>query len=240
MGTPGKARVAFVCTHNACRSQIAEAVCRLRASDVIEPCSAGTDPVDAPNADALRLLEGIGADVSALRSKPLAEVGAPDVVVTMGCGVSCPALPCSHREDWGLEDPTGKGDEAFAACLAEIERRVDDLAARVRSARALPDVAALRALADERRLAILEAVAERPGVCACNLLDEFEMSQSTLSHHMKVLCEAGLVSCARRGKWTDYTLDASGFEAVAAYASRMARKAAETSNEGVATDCCQR
>ena len=130
----GKVRVAFICTHNACRSQIAEAVARMRASDVIEPYSAGTDPLAAPNPDALRLLVKRGIDVSMLRSKALDEIPGPDIVVTMGCGVSCPALPCQHREDWGLDDPTGKEDAAYDACIDAIARNVDDLADRIRAA----------------------------------------------------------------------------------------------------------
>lgn len=87
------------------------------------------------------------------------------------------------------------------------------------------ELAVLRALADERRLAILDAVAKRPGICACELLERFEMSQSTLSHHMKALCEAGLVSCSKQGKWSHYALCATGFETSRAYAERMLNKA---------------
>lgn len=124
--------VAFICTHNACRSQIAEALARMFASDVIAPCSAGTHPVAQVNPDASRLLADVyGVDTTLLRPKQLDELPRVDIVVTMGCGVQCPALPAKHREDWGLEDPTGKGDEAFLATMDVIRRKVLDLRQRI-------------------------------------------------------------------------------------------------------------
>ena len=83
------------------------------------------------------------------------------------------------------------------------------------------EVALFRALGDERRLRILDAVAGSPGICACKLLEMFDMSQSTLSHHMKLLCEAGLVACSRKGKWANYTLRAEGLEPVERYVEGM-------------------
>lgn len=80
-----RTKVAFVCTHNACRSQMAEAIAREIASDVIDPCSAGTDPVAAVNTDALRALRNLyGIDGASLRPKALSELGPVDIVVTMG------------------------------------------------------------------------------------------------------------------------------------------------------------
>ena len=84
------------------------------------------------------------------------------------------------------------------------------------------EAALFKALGDEKRLRMLDMVAASPGICACSLLEEFEMSQSTLSPHMSLLKAAGLVSCEKRGKWCHYTLRAEGFEAVGRYATQMA------------------
>ena len=121
-----KPRVAFVCVHNSCRSQIAEALGRALADDVFESYSAGTALKAAINPDAVRLLKQLyGIDMEKdQRPKPLTDIPAADVVVTMGCGVTCPNLPCKRREDWGLEDPTGKSDEAFIAVIQAIESHI--------------------------------------------------------------------------------------------------------------------
>lgn len=220
---PQRVRVAFICTHNACRSQIAEAVCRLRAADVIEPYSAGTDPAPSPDQQVLHLLARRGADTSRLRSKKLSAIPQPDIVVTMGCGVACPTLACAHREDWGLEDPTGQGDDAIEACIGIIEQKVDDLADRIRAGLITheepspndmpdaPDIAALRALADETRLAIVSVLAREGELCACSLLEYLSIGQSTLSHHMKVLVQAHLVEQRKEGRWSHYRLDTARF-----------------------------
>lgn len=119
-------KVAFICVHNSCRSQIAEALGKLLASDVFESYSAGTETKPRINQDAVRLMmQEYGVDMEASQySKLLSEIPRVDVVITMGCNVQCPFLPCSFREDWGLEDPTGKSDEAFLDVIREIERKV--------------------------------------------------------------------------------------------------------------------
>lgn len=119
-------KVAFICVHNSCRSQIAEALGKLLAPDVFESYSAGTETKPRINQDAVRLMkQEYGVDMEASQySKLLSEIPRVDVVITMGCNVQCPFLPCSHREDWGLEDPTGKSDEAFLDVIREIERKV--------------------------------------------------------------------------------------------------------------------
>ena len=119
-------KVAFICVHNSCRSQIAEAMGKLLAPDVFESYSAGTETKPRINQDAVRLMkQEYGVDMEASQySKLLSEIPRVDVVITMGCNVQCPFLPCSHREDWGLEDPTGKSDEAFLDVIREIERKV--------------------------------------------------------------------------------------------------------------------
>lgn len=124
-------KVAFICVHNSCRSQIAEALGKHLAADAFESYSAGTQTKPRINQDAVRLMKEIyGIDMEATqRSKLLEEIPRVDVVITMGCNVQCPHLPCSRREDWGLEDPTGKPDEAFRETIRKIEDKIRALAA---------------------------------------------------------------------------------------------------------------
>lgn len=122
-------KVAFICVHNSCRSQIAEALGKKLASDVFESYSAGTETKPQINRDAVRLmkeLHGIDMDRSQY-SKLLSDIPPVDVVITMGCNVDCPYLPCSHREDWGLDDPTGKSDDEFIRTIRIIEEKVLEL-----------------------------------------------------------------------------------------------------------------
>ena len=126
-------KVAFICVHNSCRSQIAEALGKKLASDVFESYSAGTETKPQINQDAVRLmkqLHGIDMETSQY-SKLIADIPSVDVVITMGCNVQCPYLPCSHREDWGLEDPSGKADQAFLQTIQLIEEKVLDLKTRL-------------------------------------------------------------------------------------------------------------
>ena len=127
-----KLKVAFICVHNSCRSQMAEALCRHLAGDVFECYSAGTETKPQINQDAVRLMKQLyGIDMEETQySKLLADIPLIDIVVTMGCNVDCPLLPCKHREDWGLDDPTGKEDDEFIAVINQIERRVLELKAK--------------------------------------------------------------------------------------------------------------
>jgi arsenate reductase len=124
-----KRKVAFICVHNSCRSQIAEALGKRLAGDAFESYSAGTEKRDKINPDAVRLMKEIYCiDMEETqRPKLLADLPPVDVVVTMGCNVECPFLPCKRREDWGLDDPTGKGDEAFRAVIRTIEENIRKL-----------------------------------------------------------------------------------------------------------------
>lgn len=131
----GKPVVAFVCVHNRCRSQMAQALGRLLAGDVFESVSAGTEPGERIDPEAVRLVrEHWGVDMEQTqRCKSLSELPEVDVLVTMGCGVDCPVLPCRRREDWGLEDPSGGPEETYLAVLARIEERVRDLRQRLKT-----------------------------------------------------------------------------------------------------------
>lgn len=130
-----KPRAAFICTHNSCRSQIAEALGRYLAGDVFESCSGGTEKAEKLNPDAVRLMKAVyGIDMEQRQySKLLEELPAADIVITMGCGVKCPYMPCRYREDWGLDDPTGKADEAFLAVMRSIEEKIRDLKRRIQA-----------------------------------------------------------------------------------------------------------
>ena len=132
-----KLKVAFLCVHNSCRSQMAEALGKKLAGDVFESFSAGTEPGTRINPDAVRLMKQVyGIDMEeSQHNKPLSELPAVDIVVTMGCNVQCPTLPCSHREDWGLDDPSGKADSAFLDTMRRIEGKVLDLKERIRAGR---------------------------------------------------------------------------------------------------------
>lgn len=123
-------KVAFICVHNSCRSQIAEALCKHFAGDVLESYSAGTETKPQINQDAVRLVKQIyGIDMELTQySKLLSDIPPVDIVVTMGCNVECPFLPCKHKEDWGLADPTGKSDEEFIKVIKTIETKVKELA----------------------------------------------------------------------------------------------------------------
>lgn len=127
-------KVAFICVHNSCRSQIAEALGKHLASDVFESYSAGTETKPRINQDAVRLMKAkYGIDMEREQySKLLSDIPPVDVVITMGCNVSCPFLPCKLREDWGLEDPTGKSDEFFLEIINKIEQKVLELKEKIK------------------------------------------------------------------------------------------------------------
>jgi arsenate reductase len=129
-----KIRVAFICVHNSCRSQIAEALAKLYAEEMIEAYSAGTEKKPQINQDAVRIMKQLyNIDMEKEQfSKLVSDIPQPDIVITMGCNVNCPYLPSKYREDWGLEDPTGKSDEEFIKTVKRIEDKVLDLKERLR------------------------------------------------------------------------------------------------------------
>ncbi len=130
-----KPKVAFVCVHNSCRSQIAEALGRHLAADVFESYSAGTELKDCINPDAIRIMKElyrIDMEAENQHSKLLSDLPPVDGVVTMGCNVQCPFLPCAWREDWGLDDPTGQPDAVFEETIRRIEANILRLRERLR------------------------------------------------------------------------------------------------------------
>lgn len=130
-----KPKVAFVCVHNSCRSQMAEALGKHFASEVFESYSAGTETKPHINQDAVRLIKDIyHIDMEATQSsKLITEIPEVDVVITMGCNVVCPFVPNQHQEDWGLDDPSGKSDEEFKIIIDIIESKVKQLAERIKN-----------------------------------------------------------------------------------------------------------
>ena len=125
-----KPKVAFICVHNSCRSQMAEALGKKFASDVFESYSAGTETKSQINQDAVRLIkEHYDIDMEATQhSKLLTDLPPIDIVIKMGCNVVCPYLPSRYVEDWGLDDPSGKSDTEFMAIIDQIEVNVKKLA----------------------------------------------------------------------------------------------------------------
>ena len=132
-------KVAFVCVHNSCRSQMAEALGKHLAADAFESYSAGTQTKPHINPDAVRIMKNLhGIDMEESQySKLIGELPPIDVVITMGCNVECPYLPCRYREDWGLDDPSGKSDDEFIRTAKLIEQKVLDLRERLISGKLL-------------------------------------------------------------------------------------------------------
>ena len=121
-----KKKVAFICVHNSCRSQIAEALGKYLASDVFESYSAGTQIKPQINQDAQRIMKEIyGIDMEKTQySKLISDIVDPDIAISMGCNVGCPFIGRDFDDNWGLEDPSGKSDEEFKIIIKEIEQRI--------------------------------------------------------------------------------------------------------------------
>ena len=130
---PDKPSVLFVCVHNAGRSQMAASYLTHLSSGAVEVRSAGSEPADQVNAAAVAAMAEEGIDISAEKPKILTDqaVRESDVVITMGCGDTCPFYPGKRYEDWVLEDPAGKGVEAVRPIRDEIRRRVEALIAEL-------------------------------------------------------------------------------------------------------------
>lgn len=127
-----KLNVGFICVHNACRSQMAEALGRHLAGATFNSFSAGTTVAARIDPQAARTMADLyQLDLSAQFSKPLAQLPALDIVITMGCEVDCPMVPCRYREDWGLADPTGQSSAVYRACAETIAAKILDLQKRI-------------------------------------------------------------------------------------------------------------
>lgn len=124
-----KKKIAFICVHNSCRSQIAEALGKHLRGDAFDFYSAGTETKPQINKDAvrlMRLLYGIDMEKSQY-SKTIDVIPQPDIAISMGCNVGCPFIGRGFDFDWGLEDPTGQSDEVFIEIIKKIERNILDL-----------------------------------------------------------------------------------------------------------------
>lgn len=121
--------VAFICVHNSCRSQIAEALGRHIASDRFEFYSAGTETKPQINQDAVRLMKQLyNIDMDQIQySKTIDDIPDTDIVISMGCDVACPYIGREFDENWHLPDPTGEKDSVFIGIIKEIEENIKKL-----------------------------------------------------------------------------------------------------------------
>lgn len=122
-------KVAFICVHNSCRSQIAEALGRHLASDSFESYSAGTETKPQINQDAVRIMKELyGIEMEKTQySKLIIDIPNPDIAISMGCNVGCPFIGKAFDDNWQLEDPTGKSDEEFKTIIEKIEQNIIEL-----------------------------------------------------------------------------------------------------------------
>ncbi len=119
-------KVAFLCVHNSCRSQIAEALGKHLRGNEFEFYSAGTETKPQINPDAVRLMKELySIDMEQTQySKLINEIPTPDIVISMGCDVGCPYIGRPFDDNWGLPDPTGESDKIFKEVISEIHRQV--------------------------------------------------------------------------------------------------------------------
>jgi len=127
-----KKKVAFVCVHNSCRSQMAEGWAKDLGEEILEAYSAGTENYPEVKPNAVKVMEEAGIDMSEHYPKLLTDIPEElDILITMGCGVACPFVPCGHQEDWGLEDPSGGPIEGFQKTRDMIKEKIEDLIKRI-------------------------------------------------------------------------------------------------------------
>jgi arsenate reductase len=127
-------KVAFVCTGNSCRSQMAEGFAKVLGKGVLEAYSAGTHPTSVVNSNATEVMKEAGVDITDQYPKLLDDIpGDLDILITMGCGVVCPFVPNRHKEDWGLDDPAGKSIEEFRKVRDIIKLKVEELVVKIRN-----------------------------------------------------------------------------------------------------------
>ena len=130
-----KKKVAFICVHNSCRSQMAEALGKIYGNEEFECYSAGTETKPMINQQAVKIIKDLyKVDMNKTqKSKLLSDIPKVDIVIKMGCNVVCPYPYAEHIEDWGLEDPTGKSDEEFIKVAKAIEEKVKELAKKIKN-----------------------------------------------------------------------------------------------------------
>ena len=124
-----KKKIAFICVHNSCRSQIAEALGKHLHGEEFDFCSAGTETKPQINQDAVKLMKQLyGIDMEQTQySKTFDKIPTPDVAISMGCDVGCPFIGREFDDNWGLPDPTGKSDGEFFEVIEEIKKRIMQL-----------------------------------------------------------------------------------------------------------------
>lgn len=139
-------KIAFICVHNSCRSQIAEALGKHLAGDVFESYSAGTETKPKINQDAVRLMKELyGIDMEESQySKLIKDIPEVDLAISMGCNVSCPYIGRKFDANWELEDPTGKSDEEFKIIISEIEKNIQKLKEQMMNKNHIEKVTELR------------------------------------------------------------------------------------------------
>lgn len=124
-----KKKIAFICVHNSCRSQMAEALGRHLMGEKYDFYSAGTETKPQINQDAVRLMKTLyGIDMEATQySKTFDAIPSPDIAISMGCHVGCPFIGRDFDDNWGLCDPTGESDEVFLSVIRQIEEKIKSL-----------------------------------------------------------------------------------------------------------------
>ena len=124
-----KKKIAFICVHNSCRSQIAEALGKHFAGEKFDFYSAGTETKPQINKDAVRIMKKLyGIDMEKEQdSKLISDIPTPDIAISMGCDVGCPYIGRAFDDNWGLPDPTGESDSMFETVIKEIEKRISEL-----------------------------------------------------------------------------------------------------------------
>lgn len=128
-----KKTVGFICVHNSCRSQMAEGWAKNLGQEVLDAYSAGTENYPEVKPLAVKVMEDAGIDMSSQHPKLLSDIPAElDILITMGCNVECPFVPCKSREDWGLTDPSGGSIEDYMVTRDIIKSKVENLIQRVK------------------------------------------------------------------------------------------------------------
>lgn len=124
-----KKKIAFICVHNSCRSQIAEALGKHFAGEKFDFYSAGTETKPQINQDAVRIMKRLyGIDMEKEQfSKLISDIPTPDIAISMGCDVGCPYIGRTFDDNWGLPDPTGESDAMFETVIKDIEKRILEL-----------------------------------------------------------------------------------------------------------------